>query len=116
MCFTRERRILKKNKVVPYMVHKDITKITTDQFIKEYLTCEYCKQGFDLQSNEVKIHCAGCDKFFHCGIAGKCDCTDCKSVTMSGACHNLSWCVRCAQGNYVKNGVDYCRCKQIKDP
>ena len=50
---------------------------------------------FNLGSNELKINCAGCDKFFHCGIAGKCTGPYCKQTSRRGQTHILSWCVNC---------------------
>ena len=37
---------------------------------KEHLRCNNCNGKFTLRSEEIKIHCAGCDKFYHCGVVG----------------------------------------------
>ena len=60
---------------------------------KECMVCYHCKEMFNLRGNEIKINCAGCDKFFHCNIAGKCKCY-------------LSWCNNCVLSN-INNE---CRC------
>jgi len=119
MCFTRKKRkvnkFLKKNKVAPYILHEDINQITTEEFLKETITCKNCKQRFDLRSNEIKIHCTGCDQFFHCGIAGKCNCSECKTVMRDNQIHNLSWCVHCVPKTQYnkekKDGIGFCNCK-----
>ncbi len=89
----RKQKKIKKNKIQPYIHHKDSQSITTEEFLKECIACHNCKQIFNLGSNELKIHCAGCDNFFHCNIAGKCKC-------------QLSWCNNCVLSK-IKNK---CRC------
>ena len=86
------------------------------QAIKECICCQNCKQIFNLASNSIKIHCAGCQKFFHCGIAGKCVGPNCTGTTINGEKHSLSWCVKCVpliEGNGVKkDGIGTCICKE----
>lgn len=43
---------------------------------------------------EIKIHCAGCDQFVHCGEVRTCPCDEC---TVGG--HRLRWCADCAPGH-----------------
>ena len=83
----------KKNKIKPYIYSENIQSITTEQFLRECIACYHCKEIFNLESNELKINCAGCDNFFHCNIAGKCKC-------------QLSWCNNCV---LIKLN-DKCRC------
>jgi hypothetical protein len=83
----------KKNKIQPYIYSENIQSITTEQFLRECIACYHCKEIFNLESNELKINCAGCDNFFHCNIAGKCKC-------------QLSWCNNCV---LIKLN-DKCRC------
>jgi len=117
MCFTRKKikgiKGIKKNKIYPEL---NIKEITTDKFVKECITCYNCKQIFNLASNKISIHCAGCNQFFHCGIAGKCIGENCNGITMIGGGHRLSWCVNCVPnipGNEVKtNGIGNCICKE----
>tara|TARA_Y100000287_G_C14109266_1_gene299217 strand:+ start:338 stop:709 length:372 start_codon:yes stop_codon:yes gene_type:complete len=117
MCFTRRKnkqKKYKKNKIVPYTHVKNINDITTEDFMNECISCHHCKQIFNLGSNELKINCAGCDKFFHCGIAGKCIGPYCKQTTRRGQTHILSWCVNCVpkiEGNEEKkDGIGTCIC------
>lgn len=117
MCFgkNQKKKKIKKNKIKPYIHHEDISKITTEEFLKETITCNHCKKRFNLESNEIKIHCAGCNQFYHCGIAGKCNCSDCKTVMRNNQIHHLSWCIHCvpkiSQNKEKKEGIGYCICK-----
>ena len=110
----RKQKKIKKNKIQPYIHHKDSQSITTEEFLKECIACHNCKQIFNLGSNELKIHCAGCDKFFHCGIAGQCRGEKCNETTMGGTIHKQSWCIHCVppmKGNEEKpNGEGTCLC------
>jgi len=123
MCFTRRKR-KDKNKVYPYVSNpslKEINEIKTEDFVKECIVCYGCKEIFNLDSNEIKIHCAGCSQFFHCGIAGQCNGQNCCSLTMRNKYHRLSWCVKCVpkiEGNEEKiDGKGYCTCNDcIKIP
>ena len=75
---------------------KTYENITTKDFIEECISCYNCKRIFKLGSNELKIHCSGCNNFFHCGIAGKCIGKNCSYTdTLIGESHSLSWCVNC---------------------
>ena len=59
----------------------------------ETIQCHGCFQRFSL--DQIKINCAGCDKFFHCKVAGTCYGDNCKEETRAGRLHRLSWCVDC---------------------
>ena len=115
MCFTK-RKLRQKKRAKKYSVHPIIQteNLSTNKFLKECITCYNCKKHFNLSSNQIKIHCAGCNQFFHCGIAGKCSGKNCSSVTMRGKYHRLSWCVNCVpkmKGNEEKpDGMGYCTC------
>ena len=125
MCFTRRKSKAKKakkekkekkykRKIYPERTLEEVNKITTEEFSRECITCFQCKEIFNLESNEIKIHCMGCNQFFHCGIAGKCSGKNCCSITMRGQYHRLSWCVNCVpkmKGNEAKpGGIGYCTC------
>ena len=123
MCFTRRKGKQRgggkkqnkyKNKIYPEKTSEEVSAITTSEFSRECITCFQCKEIFNLESNEIKIHCGGCDQFFHCGIAGKCSGVNCSSITMRGKYHRLSWCVNCVpkmKGNEEKpDGIGYCTC------
>ena len=95
MCFTRKRvqqieKKYKKNaKVYPEPIYSS----------NEGILCHGCKKCFTLESEEIKINCAGCDRFFHCCIAGKCVGPHCKNqATTLGTVHQLSWCIYCVPG------------------
>ena len=124
MCFTkRKKKLKKKNKIYPqnnpysrYKYPIEIKSITTEEFLSECISCYHCKKIFNLGSSEIKIHCAGCNQFFHCGIAGKCRGSLCNQKTMIGDNHRLSWCINCVpkiEGNEEKaNGIGTCICKE----
>ena len=99
MCFTRRKREKKnKKKIYPYVIErsqKEIENVKIKEILSECISCYHCKGIFDIGSSELKIHCAGCNEFFHCGIAGKCRGKNCNLPTMIGQKHRLSWCVNC---------------------
>ncbi|MAD57234.1 MAG: hypothetical protein CMK44_01495 [Porticoccus sp.] len=116
MCLTLRKRKTKsgkkyKKKIYPEPSYKDLK---TEDFIKECICCQNCKQIFNLGSNEIKIHCAGCDKFYHCGIAGQCVGDKCNLPTMLGSKHRLSWCIHCVpdikKNKEKKDGLGECIC------
>ena len=67
--------------------------------IDEVIECHGCHQPFPLICENgtpgIQIHCAGCDNFFHCKIAGTCYGVHCTETTTIGVMHHLSWCVDC---------------------
>ena len=84
MCFThkkiREKKKIKKTKIYPE------PSITTPTFtMDESIRCQGCFQKFSL--DQIKINCAGCDKFFHCKVAGTCYGENCKEETRAGRIH-----------------------------
>jgi len=92
MCFThkkiKEKRKSKKTKIHPQ------PSITPSTFtMDETIRCQGCFQKFPLDG--IKINCAGCDKFFHCKVAGTCYGENCKEETRAGRLHRLSWCINC---------------------
>lgn len=120
MCFTRKKKRQKnKKKIYPYTSKRtldEIKKTTHEEFISECITCYNCKKIFNIGSNEIKIHCAGCNQFFHCGIAGKCSGQNCNLLNMRGENHRLSWCINCVpkiKENEEKiNGEGTCICNE----
>ena len=78
-----------------------------DQFVKEVIYCGGCKQPFNLQSNELKIHCNLCNQFFHCKIAGPCLGENCSS-NINGVIHRARYCYNCV-GKVYDGGT--CLCK-----
>tara|TARA_Y100000996_G_scaffold284073_1_gene224204 strand:+ start:645 stop:1022 length:378 start_codon:yes stop_codon:yes gene_type:complete len=79
-----------------------------DKFVREAMSCGCCKQIFNLDSNELKVHCNICNKFFHCGIAGECIGNDCKVIDSLGNIHRARYCVDCVSKIYSNRT---CLCK-----
>lgn len=79
-----------------------------DKFVREAMSCGCCKQIFNLDSNELKVHCNICNNFFHCGIAGECIGNDCKVIDSLGNIHRARYCVDCVSKIYSNRT---CLCK-----
>ena len=75
---------------------------------KDVLLCGGCNTAFTLRSEEIKIHCNGCEKFFHCKIAGECQGKDCCIQRPDGSLHRARYCYDCAKIKYDNN---QCLCK-----
>ena len=105
-----EKKYQKKNKVHPLpKFNQDFV----DQFVKEVIYCGGCKQPFNLGSNQLKVHCNGCNKFFHCKIAGQCLGEDCASV-VNGGVHRARYCYNCV-GKTFDGGTCLCKECSIKE-
>ena len=99
MCFThkinaqrkKKNKKIKKNqyKIYPEPISNPRPTFTMDEEIR----CGGCSLKFTL--DDIKINCAGCDKFFHCKVAGTCYGENCKEETRSSRIHRLSWCTNC---------------------
>ena len=91
MCFTRKIKSKKRYKIKSSKIYPNPSppEFTMD----ESILCNGCFQRFTL--DEIKINCAGCDKFFHCKVAGTCQGDNCKQETRAGEFHRLSWCTNC---------------------
>jgi len=105
-CMRRAKKRHRRNAartidIIPIQVY-------VEKINKECIVCHHCKQMFNLKSNEIKINCAGCDKFFHCHIAGKCRGTICTEILHNGTKHSLSYCLNCVNPMTVKK--DTCLC------
>ena len=100
-----EKKYQKKNKVRPL---PEFNQEFVDKFVKEVIYCGGCKEPFSLGSNELKIHCNLCNKFFHCKIAGQCLGDDCLSV-VNGIPHRARYCYGCV-GQSFDGGT--CLCKE----
>ena len=91
---------------LPYIPIKDYV----EKVSKEYIVCHHCKENFNLCSNEIKINCANCNKFFHCHIAGKCrgeSCTEILYNSISNS-HTLSYCLNCVNHMTVIDNTCLC--------
>tara|TARA_B100001093_G_scaffold280399_1_gene267874 strand:- start:262 stop:606 length:345 start_codon:yes stop_codon:yes gene_type:complete len=111
MCFTkkikREKKRPKINRVYPEPKTPSFT-------LDEKIQCSGCYNNFKLE--DLKINCAGCDKFFHCKIAGTCYGDNCKTELRPGKIHRLSWCINCVpaipENKIRQSRDDGCICKE----
>ena len=99
-CFKKK---YKKNTIHPTPFKEErVDGEFVDKMLKEALVCGGCHKVFSLRSNEIKIHCNICEKFFHCKIAGECVGEDC-SIMINGKKHRASYCYMCAKILYQNN-------------
>ena len=86
-----------------------------NRFISEILQCGICLEKFSLGENKIVTECAGCNKFLHCGIAGKCVGEDCSCIVDKKK-ESLTYCIRCVNNNLKinceNNGM--CLCKKCE--
>ena len=114
MCFTKRVQI-EQNRPKVNRVHPkpNLPKFTIDEVIQ----CHGCYNNFSLE--KLKINCAGCDKFFHCKIAGTCYGKYCASEFGNDQVHRLSWCINCVphipENKIRKKREDPCICKKCYD-
>ena len=110
-CFKKKRIIptyIKDNNYIP-------DKITPESFLNEVLSCGTCNKAFSLHQNKLSAMCGGCNKFLHCGIAGKCIGPNC-----GNSIHRLSWCISCVPKTVIINLQDLgpnkdCLCLECLD-
>ncbi len=87
---------------------------TTDEMIE----CQGCHESFPLVCDDseqgIKIHCAGCNQFYHCQVAGTCYGKNCSHEVSLGSIHHLSWCIhcvpKCAMNQEKQNRTERCVC------
>lgn len=80
-----------------------------DNFLRESMHCGNCRKIFNLNSNELKIHCNICNEFFHCGIAGECIGEDCMIKDENGIPkHRARYCKNCVAKIFNE---ETCLCK-----
>ena len=114
MCFTKKKQKQKqkqkkyKQKIYPEPPPPEFT-------VDEKVLCSGCYLLFPL--TEIKINCAGCDKFFHCKIAGTCYGDNCNQKTNIGNNHKQVWCIYCvdktkSENNEKKYRDEPCICNQ----
>ena len=63
----------------------------------ESIVCSGCFNSFNLSSNQLSGLCAGCNKFFHCKIAGTCYGIKGNNCVFDSS-NTLSWCINCVPG------------------
>ena len=83
-----KKKIYKK-KIYPV----PISEFTADESIK----CAGCYVPFLLSDNKLSVNCAGCNKFFHCKIAGTCYGIKGYNCVFDSS-NTLSWCINCVPG------------------
>jgi uncharacterized protein YbaR (Trm112 family) len=115
---------ISKNKIKRELTKKDIInnkKILEEKykkqeeelnsFLKESLTCNNCNNTYPLSENKIRLCCNGCDKFYCCGIAGKCEGVFCKVLINNNLCR-ARYCIQCCS-TLIKIG-ETCICKTCK--
>jgi hypothetical protein len=108
MCFTRKiKREQKRKRIYPEPKPPTFT-------IDEVIQCYGCYKYFTLP--DIKINCAGCNKFFHCQIAGTCYGENCTSEFGTNQVHRLSWCINCVpaipENTIRQSREERCICKE----
>ena len=108
----KKEKTLRRKPIYPLPSSKNIpVKDYVEKVSKEHIVCHHCKGNFNLSKNEIKINCAGCNRFFHCHIAGKCRGTDCTEILHNGkedTKHTFSYCLNCV--NHMTCIEDTCLC------
>jgi len=104
----------RRNKIAPETNYDYKNSKVNEEFIehmrKDILLCGGCNTAFTLKSEEIKIHCNACEKFFHCKIAGECQGKDCCwGVGQDGPLHRARYCIECSKINFKD---DKCLCKE----
>jgi hypothetical protein len=95
----RSRRLesVAKRTPVRHRVHPESLRSVNDiseMIGKECIRCGVCDQSFALNDGQIVGSCVGCDRFLHCGIAGKCIGVDC-SYIIRGVEQRATWCLDC---------------------
>ena len=112
-CFIKKKRIIPK--ISETHVKEENTRNSSKKFLDECIACGTCHKIFSLQQNELSAICGGCNKFLHCGIAGKCVGPNC-----GNSFHRLSWCINCVPKTIIINLQDLgptkdCLCQECLD-
>ena len=117
MCCSRVKRehnykgsIWRENTIHP-MSDKTVNKEYITRLRKEVIPCGGCDKMFNLGSNELKIHCNICEKFYHCNIAGECIGKLCSIKQDDGTIHRASYCINCVSKIFKNNT---CLCLDCK--
>ena len=117
-CFGRRLKRLEKranrHRIYPEPVNVKVFDDMSIQDIgasigKEYIECGVCCQSFTLNDGHIVGSCVGCDRFLHCGIAGKCIGVDCRYLIYDKVCR-ATWCLKCVsmkeEINQKNNTID----------
>lgn len=112
MCLTRKTKRVKKKykrRVYPEPI-PDYTNIGS-----EIYECGFCKVS--CSSDDIKIFCDGCEKFYCCHIAGSCVGEKCTYTLASGLTHSSRYCINCVNLNNSINTKyigERCICKKCE--
>ena len=119
----QEKKIGKKYKVHPEPIKRKKDSTVYDKSSKdigeiigkEKIQCGVCEEFFLLNDGKIVGSCVGCDRFLHCGIAGKCIGEDCKYIIGGKECR-ATWCLSCVpmdkEINHKNNNIEGdCICK-----
>jgi len=98
----KEKISHKKNMVHPAPKNYRVSNEFTETLMSEVILCGMCKKAFSLRSDEIVGNCGGCNKFLHCGIAGKCVGKNC-SVQVGNEVCRLTWCYDCVPKQFIIN-------------
>ena len=104
------------NKIYPDNIEENIR--VGKQIMKELIICGICKGKFYLHEDKIIANCAGCSKFLHCGIAGKCIGEKCK-ITINNKIERVTWCINCVSDELLINRINNnisgdCLCKDCE--
>jgi len=105
----------KKNTIHPINIHSDekplvlndkknfkVSQDFVDSLMCELIQCGTCNELFSLGSDKIVGNCGGCNKFLHCGIAGKCIGPNC-CINRNDKKHRLTWCNDCVPKKFIIN-------------
>uniref|UniRef100_A0A6C0CXG5 PHD-type domain-containing protein n=1 Tax=viral metagenome TaxID=1070528 RepID=A0A6C0CXG5_9ZZZZ len=114
MCLTHrtrnKKKYKKKKKIYPEPI-PDYSNICNEIYI-----CGYCNNYYN--SDDIKIYCDGCEKFFHCHVAGSCIGEKCTHTLASGMSHSSRYCLNCVNlNNPINKKMDgkNCICKNCEN-
>jgi hypothetical protein len=68
---------IKENQKKISLETEDSIKLDED-FIKECITCNYCKSTYSIRDNKIKMYCLSCERYYCCNVAGECVGKNCK--------------------------------------
>ena len=101
-----------KNKIYPERLNS-ISEINTDINLnfnnKNELYCNGCNSY--LKDINKFIICGGCDKYFHCKIAGECIGKNCFQEGIDNEIYRTNYCYQCISIFY---GGNKCLCRNCK--
>ena len=96
--FKKFEKKYSKNEVIPF--HPDLETINENKnsFTKNELYCSGCNKSYE--NLDDFIICGGCEKYFHCKIAGECIGKNCMNLGFDGEIHRTQYCYNCIRKVY----------------